>query len=322
MARSDIIVNLIKAGYSRDISSFTRLVETFIAEEEAKNRHVFADQLRSILRDGASKEKSFYNTTRCDDLVFESIPERQLDSLFLDKITFDLCAEFIHEQHRSELLQSYGLEPRNRILLKGPPGNGKTSLAEALSTELMYPLYTIRYENIIGSYLGETATRLQKVFDYLSTKRCVLFFDEFETLAKERGDTKETGEIKRVVSSLLLQIDRLPSYVVVVTASNHSELLDKAVWRRFQLKLELPKPKQREIELFLKRFMTKSNTEITHTLSYLAGQLNGYNFSEIEDFCLDILRQSILLRGKSSMKKIVSNKLKQLNIRSSNSNVR
>ena len=92
----------------------------------------------------------------------------------------------------------------------------------------------MRYEAVIGSFLGETSGRLKKLFDFVRTHQCVLFFDEFDTLGKERGDVHETGEIKRVVSSLLLQIDALPSHVVVVTATNHAELLDRAVWRRFQ----------------------------------------------------------------------------------------
>lgn len=104
-----------------------------------------------------------------------------------------------------------GYEPSNNLLLIGDSGNGKTSLAEAIAEALMMPLLTVRYENIIGLYLGETASRLSKLFEYVHTIECVLFFDEFETLGKERGDIHETGEIKRVVSSLLLQIDALPS---------------------------------------------------------------------------------------------------------------
>jgi len=95
---------------------------------------------------------------------------------------------------------------------------------------------------MIGSYLGETAARLKRVFDYARTTPCVLFFDEFDAIGKERGDTHETGEIKRVVSSLLMQIDELPSYTIVAAATNHPELLDRAAWRRFQLRLALPRP--------------------------------------------------------------------------------
>lgn len=312
MARADTIVDIIKSSCSGDTSSFKKSVEALISEEQSKNHHVLADQLRNILRNESPKERSFYNTTKCDDLIFETIPKRTLNSLFLTENNLAICNELIEEQHRTDLLQSYGLKPRHRVLLKGPPGNGKTSLAEALATELMVPLFTVRYESLIGSYLGETATRLQKVFDYIATRSCVLFFDEFDTLAKERGDTKETGEIKRVVSSLLLQIDKLPSYVVVVTASNHPELLDKAVWRRFQLKLELVRPKKKEIVLFLKQFMDKAQIKFGHRCEHLSEKLYGLNFSEVEDFCLDIFRQSILLRGTKNIKAITTSRLSQL----------
>lgn len=145
--------------------------------------------------------------------------------------------EFVQEQYRSDLLRSHNLEPRHRILLTGAPGNGKTSLAEALANELMVPFYRVRYDGIITSYLGETASRLSKLLEFVSQEHCVLFFDEFDAIGKERGDTHETGEIKRLVNSLLLQMDELPSYVVVIAATNHPELLDRAVWRRFQIKI-------------------------------------------------------------------------------------
>ena len=104
------------------------------------------------------------------------------------------------------------------------------------------PLLIVCYEAVIASYLGETAVRLSRLFAQVRTRRCILFFDEFDVVGKERGDVHETGEIKRVVSSLLLQIDGLPSHVVAVTATNHPELLDRAVWRQFQLRLERPAP--------------------------------------------------------------------------------
>lgn len=135
-------------------------------------------------------------------------------------------------------------------------------MAEAIAEALMVPLLTVRYESIIGSYLGETASRLSKLFEYAKTRECVLFFDEFETLGKERGDVHETGEIKRVVSSLLMQIDALPSYVIAIAATNHDTLLDKAAWRRFQIRLEIPKPTRSSLEeyyRFLKRKKTLSS---------------------------------------------------------------
>ena len=203
------------------------------------------------------------------------------------------------------------LEPRHRVLLAGPPGNGKTSLAESLATALMVPMFVVRYEGVVASYLGETAQRLRHLFDYVRTRQCLLFFDEFDTLGKERGDMHETGEIKRVVSSLLLQIDNLPSYVVVVTATNHPELLDRAVWRRFQLRLHLPNPGLSELEEWFRRFEKRLEKSSEVSPRSLAEKLKGVSFAEAEEFGIDILRQKILKSPQDGLKQIVNERLKQ-----------
>ena len=213
---------------------------------------------------------------------------------------------------RSDLLRAYNLEPRNRVLLTGPPGNGKTSLAEALADALSVPLLTVRYEAVIGSYLGETAQRISQVFEYARSRRCLLFFDEFDAVAKERGDTNETGEIKRVVSSLLLQIDALPSYVVAVTASNHPELLDRAAWRRFQLRLELAMPGPDQITKWFRQFESQTGYEMDFPIEQLASKLHGLSFAEVEDFGLDVVRRAVLTRPGTDVRRIVKERLRQL----------
>src|SRR5205085_1737390 len=114
-------------------------------------------------------------------------PTRRIEDLVLPEVVATACREVVEEHHRAELLRSYGLRPRNRILLAGAPGNGKTSLAEALAQALMVPFIVARYDGLIASYLGETASRLRRLFDYVRTRGCVLFFDEFDTIGKERG---------------------------------------------------------------------------------------------------------------------------------------
>lgn len=218
--------------------------------------------------------------------------------------------QFIQEQFRVDLLRSYGLEPRNKILLIGPPGNGKTSLAEALAEALIIPLFVVKYDSIIGTYLGETASRLRKLMDYASTRKCILFFDEFETLGKERGDTHETGEIKRVVSSLLLQIDNLPSHVIVIGATNHPELLDRAAWRRFQIKMTLPPPTRVNITTWLDKFQHKHKIRFEYASETIAKKMIGTNYAELEEFGLSVLRQYVLSLPNSNMKEIVSAELK------------
>lgn len=235
MARADLMCELIKYGLLNDNLNFRKAAEALCAEERAKQHTILANKIQDLLsieKKQAIERNSSANIVRGgmneSSLFWEKVPQKRMENLILPQAVKDICQSMIDEQLRADILQSYGLEPRNKVLLIGPPGNGKTSLAEAMAEALMVPLLTVRYESIVGAYLGETASKLSKLFEIAKTRKCVLFFDEFETLGKERGDAHETGEIKRVVSSLLMQIDALPSYVVAIAATNHDTLLDKA----------------------------------------------------------------------------------------------
>ena len=240
----------------------------------------------------------------------EVTPRKRFDDLFLSDLCEKACHELIEEQHRAGLLRSHNLEPRHRVLLVGPPGNGKTSLAEAIAEALAVQFFVVRYDAIIGSFLGETATRLRRVFDYARTTPCVLFFDEFDAVGKERGDVNETGEIKRVVTSLLMQIDDLPSYTVVIAASNHSELLDRAVWRRFQLRLELPAPTRAQIRRYLEVFANGMDEPLGTRPEKMAESLGKVSYAEAEEFCYGVRRRHALAMGEIRLKNIVAEQLR------------
>ncbi|EJE8558476.1 AAA family ATPase [Vibrio vulnificus] len=315
MAKSDKIVSLVRAGAIGDKTQFKRVVESLIADERQKRHHVIAERLEQELLKLSTSNSSLRSpdnsdVNRVSSLVEEKTPRLRFSDLILPDSVQTPLEELIEEQSRAELLRSYSLEPRNRVLLIGPPGNGKTSLAEAVAESMMVPLLVVRYEGIIGSYLGETASRLKKVIEYAATRRCVLLFDEFETLGKERGDTHETGEIKRVVSSLLMQIDSLPSHVIVMAATNHSELLDRAVWRRFQLRLEVPQPTRAQIQKWLQVFEQKHNIKLEYAYETLAKKLYGSNFAEIEEFGRVILRKYVLSQPSANVRSIISSTLK------------
>jgi AAA+ superfamily predicted ATPase len=323
MARADLLLNLIKHALSGNKPMVRKVAEAIVAEERIKNHAILADRLDAELvrnnsditppnNNGVNRVQTDF---RAENLITEIHPQRRIDSLILPKDVVLLCEQYIQEQYRVDLLRSYGLEPRNRILLIGAPGNGKTSLAEAIAESLMMPLYVVKYDSIIGQYLGETASRLRKLIDFVSSRRCVLFFDEFETLGKERGDTHETGEIKRVVSSLLLQIDDLPSHVTIIGATNHPELLDRAVWRRFQIRINLPMPTRANIALWLEKFQQKQNVNFEFASETIAKKLLGSNYSEIEEFGLSILRKHVLSLPEINMKEIVLDELKNWNNR-------
>ena len=314
MARADLILDLVRAGVQGDQAKLLKIVEALAADERSKSHAILADRLLAQLRTNGNGRYTSPTPPSVNSLsgplVAEITPQRRLDDLILPTEVTEVIQDLIEEQHRADLLRSHNLEPRNRVLLAGPPGNGKTSLAEAVADALNVPLVLARYEGIIGSYLGETAQRIGQVFEYARSRQCVLFFDEFDTVGKERGDQKETGEIKRVVSSLLLQIDALPSYVVVVTASNHPELLDRAVWRRFQVRLELPMPRQGQIEEWFKRFETRTGCGLMLSPRSLAMKLKGLSFAEIEDFGMDVLRKVLLDQPNTNVKRITDQRLR------------
>ena len=317
MAQADLLVDLIKSASNGDQLAVRKIAEALIQEEKAKGHRVLADRLVKSLQPitmgtGLSPApKQNGSNGQYKDLIYEKTPERALDSLILPDKIREQIKEVVDEQHRAELLHAHNLHARNRVLLAGPPGNGKTTLAEVLACELMYPLFVVRYETLVGSYLGETSSRLKHLMDYAKTQRCVLFFDEFETLGKERGDTHETGEIKRVVSSLLLQIDDMPDYVVVVAASNHPELLDRAVWRRFQLRIELAMPTRQQLTRHIETIGQRCQTKFGYDPETLAKHMMGLNFAEVEEFCLSVVRRAVLDKKSDDAQSITRLKLEQ-----------
>lgn len=324
MARSDLVIKLAQASLEDDKQLIRRTIEAIIAEERARQHHIYAQKLSDALQLGRWTQRNQYekktnsleirqsSISDAEELLMEIKPRKPLSELILDTNLLDVCEELVEEHMRADLLRSHSIEPRNRILLVGPPGNGKTSLAEAIAFSLGIPFYIIKYEAVIGSYLGETASRLKQVFDFVKTRPCVVFFDEFDAIGKERGDIHETGEIKRVVSSLLLQIDSLPSYNVVVAATNHPELIDRAAWRRFQIKMELNPPSEKQIQVCIKKFETDIGEKIEHSHTDLSNGLYGLSYSAIENFFLDIKRKIILSHGRADVKKIISKQIAHL----------
>ncbi|MDE0035654.1 MAG: ATP-binding protein [Deltaproteobacteria bacterium] len=316
MARADLLLDLVRAGAKGDHPLFRKSLEALVAEERAKQHHVLADRLAAHLNVGVpgnshAPTSPVGRNGPSTDSFHQISPERRLGDLVLPPNVTRAAAELVEEFQRADLLRAHNLEPRHRVLLTGPPGNGKTSLAEVFATELAVPLFAVRYESVIASYLGETAVRLSRLFDEVRTRRCVLFFDEFDVVGKERGDIHETGEIKRVVSSLLLQIDDLPSHVVVVTATNHPELLDRAVWRRFQVRLNLPAPTSALAEEWFCRFEKRLGEGLGHKPAALAKVLKGLSFSELEQFALDVQRQYVLTLPEGDLHAIVAERINQ-----------
>lgn len=320
MSRSDLLFKLAEAGAQGNQPLLEETLTAMAADARARQHHNVADRLLGVLANkkppARSEDTSAYVPDKVRDLVLERPARRTLHELVLPEDTATAIDEFVEEQHCADLLRDHSVEPRHRVMLVGPPGNGKTTLAEAIANALAVPFFVVRYDALIGSYLGETATRLKRVFEFARSTPCVLFLDEFDAVGKERGDIHETGEIKRVVSSLLLQIDDLPSYTVVVCATNHPELLDRAVWRRFQLRLELPMPDEHQLEAMLRNIFSHFADEGRFVpVDEMIDALKGASFAEIEQFALDIRRKVVLSKGEIDIQKIAGDVLKRWRLR-------
>lgn len=211
--------------------------------------------------------------------------------------------EWIIEENRSvQKLLSYGLSSKNKILFCGPPGTGKTLSARVISSVIGYKFVYVMFDSVISSYLGETATNLRKIFDFIESGKFVVLFDEFDIVAKRRDDPQEHGEIKRVVNNFIQMLDNFEGRSIIIAATNHQHLLDTAVWRRFDdiAYFDLPDSKRRK-QLF-EKYLKVMRRDSGITLEHLARLTNNYSAADIAQICQDALRRSILKNEKTVTK--------------------
>ena len=182
------------------------------------------------------------------------------------------------------------------IAFVGPPGCGKTSAAKYLAAQLGLPLVTARFDTLISSLLGNTAKNIHRIFEYAKKQPCILFLDEFDAIAKARDDIHELGELKRVVNSLLQNIDDFAEDGILIAATNHAAMLDSAVWRRFQTVIEMPLPGPDEIRRFINQFpKVTSDDSITETQwKSIVEAMRGLSYSDIKDIVQNALKKTVL----------------------------
>ncbi|MFK0009440.1 AAA family ATPase [Paenarthrobacter sp. NPDC090520] len=257
--------NMIAAYRDRDDLLFRRAAQAIIKEEEAKRHTTLAKDLTRMLAGSGSgitivdslplPEPPVDRDSKAPIATVES-PQMFLDDLVLAQNNRDSFHELIGEVRMWPQLDAEGLPRRNKVLLYGPPGCGKTTMAAALASELGRPLVTASIDGLVSSYLGETASNVKNLFDFASSGAYVLFLDEFDSLGKLRDDPSDHGELRRVVNAVLQMIDRYKGPSIIMAATNHSHILDRALWRRFDVVAELGLPSVADHEVLLFRSLS------------------------------------------------------------------
>lgn len=297
MARGELMKRLL-ASFGRE-DEFRAVAEQIIVEEEKKNNRVLARTLRKTLEGTATDRVAskplaplipFPN--EAGDFVERVEPTHFKDEIVLSPATNRLFVGLIKEFRRSEAILRHGLQVRSKLLFCGPPGCGKTFCAEVFAAEIGLPLFVVRLDRLISSYLGETATNVRKIFEFAKRQPCILFLDEFDALARSREDTTEHNELRRVVNSLLLFIDRLRPKGFLIAATNLDQALDTAIWRRFDEVIWFDKPEKSLIERFVD--LKFRNVRLTFRPSAHLDDLVGYSYAEIERICSQAIKAPII----------------------------
>jgi SpoVK/Ycf46/Vps4 family AAA+-type ATPase len=269
MATARQIIALLSSHNQGDEELFLSIALQVAANEARRGRREVAEELRRLV-DAARQRKQLRTTlpnnsgassgaipiTRprgeLQSLVLATYPKTRLDDVVLRKEARARLDRLVHQQRLRDRLREFGQAPNSRLLLVGPSGSGKTLTASALAGELHLPLFTIRLDSVITRFMGETAAKLRLIFDQIASTRGVYLFDEFDAIGGRRTADNDVGEMRRVLNSFLQFLEESNSTdSVVIAATNHPELLDRALFRRFDDILEYALPDHQAIERVL-----------------------------------------------------------------------
>ena len=305
MANGKLLRQLIRSGLDGDVGNFRAASEAVIAEERGKNHHLLANDLEKLLY-GTQTEGKF---SQSHMKLASAMPANKDSGLSLlelrptvreqrDIVLSDFAQssldEIIMEHNRAETLRSFGLQPAGKLLFCGPPGCGKTLAAEVIASALSMPLVVVRLDSVISSFLGETASNLRKVFDYISKHPSVALFDEFDAISKDRGDSADHGELKRSVNAVLQMMDGYRGQSIIIATTNYESLLDKAVWRRFDEVIQFDAPTVDQIKRLLSIKLSGVRRNFEPSDTKIATLFKGMSHADIERVVRRAVKEMVL----------------------------
>jgi SpoVK/Ycf46/Vps4 family AAA+-type ATPase len=307
MATSEQLKALLESYSDSDEPRFLAIAMQLAAHEARQGHQKLAKELRDIIDSVKSKRNlgGVISKTvpfvqprgELSGLLSASYPKTRLSDMCLLPDVSSKLHRIIREHRQEHKLRAHGLVPRRKMLLLGPPGSGKTMTASAIAGEMDLPLFTIVLDVLITKFMGETAAKLRLVFDSIQQVRGVYLFDEFDAIGSKRMQSNDVGEIRRVLNSFLQFIEKDASSGIIVAATNHPELLDQALFRRFDDVIDFSLPNDELIRKALKTFLGALETSGMDWKA-VTDAANGLSYSDINRACENATKEVILKDSK------------------------
>jgi SpoVK/Ycf46/Vps4 family AAA+-type ATPase len=303
MANAEQLKALVKSYIERDDRHFYSVAMQVAAREAKAGHGKLAQELRDMI-DAAKARVSPADATgnlvplarprgELANLLTVTHPKNRLVDMVLDTDVAEQLGRILKEQKHHSRIREHGLSPRRKLLLVGPPGTGKTMTASVLAGELGIPLFSVRLDALITKFMGETAAKLRQIFDAISEVRGVYFFDEFDAIGSQRGLANDVGEIRRVLNSFLQMIESDQSHSLIVAATNHVEILDYALFRRFDDVIEYRLPGGPQAAKLLQARLGKFAPK-PFPLKALTAKAEGLSYAEIRRAVDESIKEAVM----------------------------
>lgn len=299
MASADQLKALFKSHLEGDAQRFFSVAMQVAAHEARMGHGKLAEELRALIdeakRGPGTKQPTPISRPRGElaGLLAVSYPKGRLADMVLDESLEQKIQRVIREQRHAVRILEHGLAPRRKLLLVGPPGTGKTMTASVLAGELGVPLFQVRLDSLITKLMGETAAKLRQIFEATSQTRGVYFFDEFDAIGSQRGLANDVGEIRRVLNSFLQMIEQDQSHSLIIAATNHAEILDHALFRRFDDVLHYQLPGGDQIAVLLRARLIRY---IAKGVSWkrLVEPAAGLSYAELTRAADEVIKEALI----------------------------
>ena len=293
MATANQLKMLVKSHFEENDEKFNTIALQIAAHEARLGHTNLANDIRKIIESSKNNKPRLKNIdSNLHGLFLEIYPQERLSDLVVSPLIKERIERIIHEFTYKDKLFKHNLENRRKILLSGNPGTGKTMTASIIANELRLPIYVVLMDKIVTKYMGETSAKLRQIFDFIKDVPAVYLFDEFDAIGGQRGKDNEVGEMRRVLNSFLQFLERDHSDSLIIAATNNLELLDQALFRRFDdvIRYQLPTDNEK-LQLLKNRLNGNlSNKEIKDLLP----ELTSLSHAEINQACLDVIKTSVI----------------------------